>query len=151
MRYYYKDNKGNLFNYKSEHFVKYKEVSETVTVTDEEGNPFLDENGEPITQTITKTVRDGLEEDYTQITEEEFNSLSNKRYEPTAEQKAKIELAKTIREKKALLNKYREDVEQVDLFGMERADYEEKKILCKQLVYELRELEKNYLLENTDI
>ena len=151
MRYYYKDNKGNLCSFKSEHFVKYKEVSETVTITDEEGNPFLDENGEPITQTVTKTVRDGLEEGYTQITEEEFNSLSNKRYELTVEQKAKIELAKTIREKKALLNKYREDVEQVDLFGMEREDYEEKKILCKQLVYELRELEKNYLLENTDI
>ena len=141
MRYYYKDNKGNLFNYKSEHFVKYKEVSETLAITDEEGNPFLDENGEPITQTITKTVRDGLEDGYTQITEEEFNELSNKRYEPTEEQKAKMELAKTIQEKKALLNKYREDVEQVDLFGMERADYEEKKILCKQLVYELREME----------
>ena len=62
----------------------------------------------------------------------------------TAEQKAKIELAKTIREKKALLNKYREDVEQVDLFGMEREDYEEKKELCKQLVYELRELEASF-------
>ena len=144
MRYYYKDNKGNLFNYKSEHFVKYKEVTETITLTDEEGNPFLDENSEPITQTVTKTVRDGLEEGYTQITEEEFNSLSNKRYELTAEQKAKIELAKTIREKKALLNKYREDVEQVDLFGMERADYAEKKELCKQLVYELRELEASF-------
>ena len=143
MRYYYKDNKGNLFNFKSEHFVKYKEVTETTTLTDENGNPFLDENGEPITQTITKTVRDGLEDGYAQITEEEFNELSNKRYVPTEEQKAKIELAKTIREKKALLNKYREDVEQVDLFGMERADYEEKKELCKQLVYELRELEKN--------
>ena len=144
MRYYYKDNKGNLFNFKSEHFVKYKEVSETITITDEEGNPFLDENGEPITQTITKTVRDGLEEGYTQITEEEFNALSNKPYEPTKEQKAKMELAKTIQEKKVLLNKYREDVEQVDLFGMERADYAEKKELCKQLVYELRELEASF-------
>ena len=145
MRYYYKDNKGNLCSFKSEHFVKYKEVSETITLTDEEGNPFLDENGEPITQTITKTVRDGLEEGYTQITEEEFNELSKPKIpELTAEQKAKIELAKTIREKKALLNKYREDVEQVDLFGMERADYAEKKELCKQLVYELRELEASF-------
>lgn len=142
-RYYYKDNKGNLFNFKSEHFVKYKEVTETVTLADEEGNPFLDENGEPITEIITKTVRDGLEEGYTQITEEEFNKLTKPK-EPTAEQKAKIELAKTIREKKALLNKYREDVEQVDLFGMERADYAEKKELCKQLVYELRELEASF-------
>lgn len=93
-----------------------------------------------------------IREGYTQITEEEYNSILQSRIpEPTAEQKAKAELAKTIREKKALLNKYREDVEQVDLFGMERADYAEKKELCKQLVYELRELEKNYLLENTDI
>ena len=47
-----------------------------------------------------------------------------------------------IAEKKALLLKYREDVEQVDLFGMERADYEEKKAACRKLVEELRALEK---------
>lgn len=47
-----------------------------------------------------------------------------------------------IAKKKALLVKYREDVEQVDLFGMERADYAEKKVACKTLVEELRELEK---------
>ena len=47
-----------------------------------------------------------------------------------------------IAEKKALLLKYREDVEQVDLFGMERADYEEKKAACRTLVEELRALEK---------
>lgn len=103
MRYYYKDNKGNLFNFKSEYFVKYKEVTETTTLTDENGNPFLDENGEPITQTITQTVRDGLEDGYTQITEEEFNELSNKRYEPTEEQKAKIEKARQIAELKKKL------------------------------------------------
>ena len=103
MRYYYKDNKGNLFNFKSEHFIKYKEVTETTTLTDENGNPFLDENGEPITQTITQTVRDGLEDGYTQITEEEFNELSNKRYEPTEEQKAKIEKARQIAELKKKL------------------------------------------------
>ena len=103
MKYYYKDNKGNLFNFKSEHFVKYKEVTETTTLTDENGNHFLDENGEPITQTITQTVRDGLEDGYTQITEEEFNELSNKRYEPTEEQKAKIEKARQIAELKKKL------------------------------------------------
>ncbi len=103
MRYYYKDNKGNLFNFKSEHFVKYKEVTETTTITDENGNPFLDENGKPITQTITETVRDGLEDGYTQITEAEFNELSNKRYEPTEEQKAKIEKARQIAELKKKL------------------------------------------------
>ena len=103
MRYYYKNNKGSLFNFKSEHFVKYKEVTETTTLTDENGNPFLDENGEPITQTVTKTVRDGLEDGYTQITEEEFNELSNKRYEPTEEQKAKMEKARQIAELKKKL------------------------------------------------
>ena len=103
MRYYYKDNKGNLLNFKTEHFVKYKEVTETTTLTDENGNPFLDVNREPITQTITKTVRDGLEDGYTQITEEEFNELSNKRYEPTEEQKAKIEKARQIAELKKKL------------------------------------------------
>ena len=55
---------------------------------------------------------------------------------------AKQALLSQIATKKALLNKYREDVEQVDLFGMERADYAEKKKLCKQFVEELRELEK---------
>ena len=103
MRYYYKDNKGNLFNFKSEHFVKYKEVTETITLTDEEGNPLFDVKGEPFTQTVTKTVRDGLEDGYTQITEEEFNELSNKRYEPTEEQKAKIEKARQIAELKKKL------------------------------------------------
>lgn len=48
-----------------------------------------------------------------------------------------------IAEKKALLRKYKYDVEQVDLFGMARTDYTEKKALCAQLVAELKELEKN--------
>ena len=105
MRCYYKDNKGNLFNFKSEHFVKYKEVTETITLMDEEGTPFLDENGDPITQTITKTVRDGLEDGYTQITEEEFNELSKpKVYKPTAEQKAAQEKAKKVAGYKAYLS-----------------------------------------------
>ena len=59
------------------------------------------------------------------------------------QKEAKEKTFRLIQQKKALLNKYREDVEQVDLFGMVRDDYEEKKELCKQLVYELRELEKN--------
>ena len=102
MRYYYKDDKGNLFNFKSEHFVKYKEVTEITTVTDENGNPLLDENGEPITETITQTVRDGLEDGYMQITEEEFNELS-KPPELTEEQKAEIEKARQIAELKKKL------------------------------------------------
>lgn len=52
------------------------------------------------------------------------------------------ERQKLIAEKKALLLKYREDVEQVDLFGMVRNDYDEKKAACRTLVEELRELEK---------
>lgn len=52
------------------------------------------------------------------------------------------ETKKLIQEKKKLLEKYKYDIQQVDLFGMERTDYEEKKSLCVQLVLELRELEK---------
>lgn len=71
------------------------------------------------------------------ITEEEFN------YNPAVSEKAlpKLETQRIIAEKKKLLTKYREDVEQVDLFGMQRDDYEEKKLACKNLVLELRELE----------
>lgn len=56
--------------------------------------------------------------------------------------KQRFELETQINAKKKLLNKYREDVEQVDLFGMSREDYESKKVLCIQLVTELRVLEK---------
>lgn len=105
MRYYYKDSKGNLFNFKSEHFVKYKEVTETLTMKDEEGNPFLDENGNPISEVIIKTIRDGLEEGYTQITEEEFNSILQSRVpKHTEEQKAKMEKARKISELKRKLS-----------------------------------------------
>lgn len=43
---------------------------------------------------------------------------------------------------KTQLQKYKEDVEQVELFGMERADYEEKKQACVDIIEELRILEK---------
>lgn len=39
------------------------------------------------------------------------------------------------------LKRYKEDVEQVELFGMQRTDYEEKKLMCKSIILELRELE----------
>lgn len=45
-----------------------------------------------------------IDENYIQITEEEFNELSNKRYEPTEEQKAKIEKARQIAELKKKLD-----------------------------------------------
>lgn len=48
-----------------------------------------------------------------------------------------------ISELKQRLQKYKEDVEQVDLFGMVRADYAEKKQMCAEIVLQLRELEKN--------
>lgn len=37
--------------------------------------------------------------------------------------------------------KCKEDVEQVELFGMERSDYEQKKARCVEIVLRLRELE----------
>lgn len=82
-----------------------------------------------------------IDENYIQITKEEFEELTKPK-EPTAEEKATQEKFKVIAEKKVLLNKYREDVEQVSLFGMKRDDYEEKKLLCKTLVEELRVLER---------
>lgn len=50
-------------------------------------------------------------------------------------------LKSQIINKKQTLQKYKEDVEQVELFGMQRADYEEKKALCVQIIEELRVLE----------
>ena len=47
-----------------------------------------------------------------------------------------------IFQKKQLLQKYKEDVEQVELFGMSRDDYETKKKLCSEIILELRKLEK---------
>lgn len=110
MRYYYKDSNGNLYNCKSERFIKYKEVTETVTLTDEEGRPLFDGKGEPFTQTVTKTVPDGLQEGYTKITEEEFNELTKPK-EPTAEQKAAQEKAKKVAEYK----KYLQDTDYIVL------------------------------------
>ena len=65
---------------------------------------------------------------------EELKALEQQR-------EAKEKTFRLIQQKKVLLNKYKEDIEQVDLFGMVRDDYAEKKELCAQLVYELRELE----------
>lgn len=58
--------------------------------------------------------------------------------EPTAVELALAEISR----KKSILEKYKEDVEQVELFGMERDDYEEKKKICAEIILELRELEK---------
>lgn len=53
----------------------------------------------------------------------------------------KMRLQYEIAKRKLNLQKYKEDVEQVELFGMERADYEEKKAQCVQIIEELRALE----------
>lgn len=55
-----------------------------------------------------------------------------------------------IQVKKHQLNKYKEDVEQVELFGMQRNDYEEKKELCKGIILELRELEAQLIDKNEE-
>ena len=72
----------------------------------------------------------------------ENGKVVSKLDESKVAQAARQTLLSQISAKKALLVKYREDVEQVDLFGMERADYAKKKAACKTLVEELRELEK---------
>lgn len=41
---------------------------------------------------------------------------------------------------KSELQKIKEDVEQVELFGMERADYNIKKARCKDIITRLREI-----------
>lgn len=51
-------------------------------------------------------------------------------------------IAAEIYELKYRLAKYKEDVEQVELFDMHRDDYEEKKKLCSDIILKLRELEK---------
>lgn len=74
-----------------------------------------------------------------EVTKEEYDAFEQER-------KAKVEritnLQNQIQNLKNQLQKYKEDIEQVELFDMEREDYENKKELCKNLVLELRELEK---------
>ena len=51
---------------------------------------------------------------------------------------AQIEIGKLKQE----LTKWKEDVEQVELFGMVRTDYEQKKNRCTEIIVQLRKLEK---------
>lgn len=151
--YYYKQTiDGNTFYFTSEEVVSYDGATQ---VTKEEYDAYIEEQRKLAEALKNKRYfyKKGnsylnlkspiTEEGYEEITEEEFKTLTKPPvFTLTEEQKAKIEKRKLIKEKKALLNKYREDVEQVDLFGMERADYEEKKIACRTLVEELRVLER---------
>lgn len=52
-----------------------------------------------------------------------------------------MEISWRISNLKGKLNKFKEDVEQVELFGMEREDYIEKKKQCVYIILELRQLE----------
>lgn len=56
----------------------------------------------------------------------------------TEKELARIEIGKLKQE----LEKWKEDVEQVELFGMERTDYEQKKTRCAEIIIQLRKLEK---------
>ena len=151
--YYYKQTiDGNTFYFTSEEAVSYDGATQ---VTKEEYDAYMEEQRKIAEALKNKRYfyKKGnsylnlkspiTEEGYEEITEEEFKALTKPPvFTLTEEQKEKIKKKKLIKEKKALLNKYREDVEQVDLFGMERADYEEKKIACRTLVEELRVLER---------
>ena len=97
-----------------------EEYTETVEVTNEETQqPAIDkETGE------IKTVEETRYREY-QICE--LEAVENPNKERIIQSR---ETKKLIQEKKALLEKYKYDVQQVDLFGMERTDYEEKKSLC---------------------
>lgn len=52
------------------------------------------------------------------------------------------EKQKLLFDKKAQMDRYMEDIEQVVLLGIERSDFEEKKTLCRQLLTEIRQFEK---------
>ena len=151
--YYYKQTiDGNTFYFTTEEAVSYDGATQ---VTKEEYDAYIEEQRKIAEALKNKRYfyKKGnsylnlkspiTEKGYEEITEEEFKALTKPPvFTLTEEQKEKIKKKKLIKEKKALLNKYREDVEQVDLFGMERADYEEKKIACRTLVEELRVLER---------
>ena len=50
-------------------------------------------------------------------------------------------IIQTIYQLKEELKKWKEDVEQVELFGMTRTDYDEKKTRCAEIIKKLKELE----------
>ena len=92
----------------------------------------------------TKKIDDTWEEFEDELIETPIG-IQLKSYTKKAEYKkriAKQEKINRIAELKKQIAKYKEDVEQVELFGMERADYEEKKAQCVQIIEELRRLER---------
>lgn len=59
-------------------------------------------------------------------------------YEPTQEEVKRSQ----IEQLKKQLIEYKYDIEQVELFDMQRDDYNEKKQMCVNIILQLRELEK---------
>ena len=89
-----------------------------------------------------------------EITDEQYNQIING--DLIARNGRLVQnIAKTLRpriiELKQQIAKYKEDVEQVELFGMQRDDYEQKKELCKSIVLQLRELESQLRESNNAI
>ena len=80
----------------------------------------------------TKKIINENELDYYNVVEVE----DNKKY------CLKASIFVVVSNLKARLEKYKQDVEQVELFGMERLDYEEKKQRCAEIILELRHLER---------
>lgn len=76
-----------------------------------------------------------VEDDHVIVVDKELTETQEKQIQI-------MELNSLIAEKKQILEKYKEDVEQVALFNMERADYAEKKEACAGLIIDIRELEK---------
>lgn len=79
-----------------------------------------------------------------EITDEQYNQIING--DLIAKNGKLVQnIAKTLRpriaELKQQIAKYKEDIEQVELFGMQRDDYEQKKEMCKNIILELRQLE----------
>lgn len=58
-------------------------------------------------------------------------------YAPTQEEIKRSQ----IEQLKKQLIEYKYDIEQVELFDMERNDYEQKKQMCRDIILQLRELE----------
>ena len=97
------------------------------------------------------------EEQFIEVDEEDYNkslSTPNGYAWKVVDGKLSMEVydQKSVDEMNALLEimqlkeeiiKVKEDVEQVELFGMSRDDYQAKRARCVEIILRLRELEKN--------
>ena len=82
---------------------------------------------------------------FIEVTDEQFLQIQNGQLKykngELVDNTSSINARARIKELKEQIAKFKEDVEQVELFGMERADYEEKKAQCVAIIEELRQLE----------